>query len=87
MLARADYDVEEETLTLYQQGGERMATKGDGLGSLLLGLYDDQGLLNHVGFTSSFKAAERKALLKKLQPLIKPPGFTGNAPGRPSRLP
>jgi ATP-dependent DNA ligase len=55
------------------------------LGSLLLGLYDDAGLLNHVGVTSSFKAAERAALARKLEPLVEPPGFTGSAPGGPSR--
>ncbi len=37
------------------------------------------------GFTSSFKSDEKAALTKKLEKLIKPPGFTGNAPGGPSR--
>jgi ATP-dependent DNA ligase len=55
------------------------------VGSLLLGLYDATGLLHHVGFTSSIKATERKALTEKLEKLIAPPGFTGNAPGGPSR--
>ena len=55
------------------------------MGSLLLGLYDDDGLLHHVGFTSAFKASERRALTKKFEALRKPPGFTGNAPGGPSR--
>ena len=54
-------------------------------GSLLLGLYDEQGLLNHVGFTSSMKAEDKKALTKKLEKLIAPPGFTGDKPGGPSR--
>ena len=66
-------------------GGFRYGSGSKVLGSLLLGLYDDAGLLNHVGFTSSFKAAERAALTKKVEALIKPPGFTGNAPGGPSR--
>jgi ATP-dependent DNA ligase len=66
-------------------GGFRYASKQPVIGSLLLGLYDDQGLLNHVGFASSFTQLERKSLLKKVAPLIKPPGFTGNAPGGPSR--
>jgi ATP-dependent DNA ligase len=52
---------------------------------MLLGLYDDEGLLHHVGFTSSFKATEKPQLTKKLEALIKPPGFTGRAPGGPSR--
>ena len=66
-------------------GGFRYASKGKVVGSLLLGLYDDAGLLHHVGFTSSFNAAEKEELAKKLEPLIGPPGFTGNAPGGPSR--
>lgn len=66
-------------------GGFRYASEGKLVGSLLLGLYDDKGLLHHVGFSSSFKAEEKPALTKKLEALIKPPGFTGNAPGGPSR--
>ena len=66
-------------------GGFRYAAKGKVVGSLLLGLYDKQGLLHHVGFTSSFAALERRQLTKKLEPLIHPPGFTGNKPGGPSR--
>jgi ATP-dependent DNA ligase len=66
-------------------GGFRYASKGKVLGSLLLGLYDDEGLLHHVGFTSSFNAAEKKELTKMLEALVKPPGFTGNKPGGPSR--
>ncbi|MET3725720.1 ATP-dependent DNA ligase [Sphingomonas trueperi] len=66
-------------------GGFRHTQEGDGIASLLLGLYDDAGLLHHVGFTSAIAAAERRALLRKLGPLIAPPGFTGKAPGGPSR--
>jgi ATP-dependent DNA ligase len=55
------------------------------VGSLLLGLYDVGGLLHHVGFTSTIKNKDKPALTKKLKPLIGPPGFTGNAPGGPSR--
>lgn len=66
-------------------GGFRYASKGKVVGSLLLGLYDDEGLLHHVGYTSSFSEAEKKELTKKLEPLIKEPGFTGNKPGGPSR--
>jgi ATP-dependent DNA ligase len=66
-------------------GGFRYATRGRAVGSLLLGLYDDDGLLHHVGFSSSFTAAQRAGLREKLEPLIKPPGFTGRAPGGPSR--
>ena len=66
-------------------GGFRYASKGEVVGSLLLGLYDEQGLLNHVGFTSAIPASEREALTADLEKLIDPPGFTGNAPGGPSR--
>ena len=55
------------------------------VGSLLLGLYDDQGLLDHVGFTSAISDAERPALTRKLDKLRGGPGFTGDAPGGPSR--
>jgi ATP-dependent DNA ligase len=55
------------------------------VGSLLLGLYDDDGLLHHVGFSSAIKQAEKVALTARLEPLIAKPGFTGNAPGGPSR--
>ncbi len=66
-------------------GGFRYASKGHTVGSLLLGLYDDAGLLNHVGFCSSLSAAERTGLTARLERLRQPPGFTGRAPGGPSR--
>jgi ATP-dependent DNA ligase len=66
-------------------GGFRYAEKKPLVGSLLLGLYDDDGLLHHVGFTSAIPAKERPQLTKKLEKLIALPGFTGNAPGGPSR--
>lgn len=66
-------------------GGFRYGSKTKVVGSLLLGLYDDKGLLHHVGFTSSIAAADRPALTKKLEKLTAPPGFTGKAPGGPSR--
>ena len=66
-------------------GGFRYADKGKVVGSLLLGLYDERGLLNHVGFTSAIPAAERSKLTGDLEKLIEPPGFTGSAPGGPSR--
>jgi ATP-dependent DNA ligase len=65
-------------------GGFRYASAGKIVGSLLLGLYDGEAL-NHVGFTSSMPAEDRAALTKKLEGLIEPPGFTGQAPGGPSR--
>jgi len=66
-------------------GGFRYAEKKKVIGSILLGLYDDEGLLNHVGFCSGFNDAERVALTPKLEKLIRQPGFTGQAPGGPSR--
>jgi ATP-dependent DNA ligase len=66
-------------------GGFRHGTKSRVVGSLLLGLYGEDGLLHHVGFTSSIAADERKALTKKLEALRQPPGFTGRSPGGPSR--
>jgi ATP-dependent DNA ligase len=66
-------------------GGFRYLSKKALVGSLLLGLYDEAGKLDHVGFTSSIHEGDRRELTAKLRKLIKPPGFTGNAPGGPSR--
>jgi ATP-dependent DNA ligase len=66
-------------------GGFRYASKGGGLGSLLLGLYDGKGKLDHVGFCSGLTAALKKELLPTLEAKVEPPGFTGQAPGGPSR--
>lgn len=66
-------------------GGFRYGSKSRVVGSLLLGLYDDVGLLHHVGFTSNLPRSDRENLTKRLEALVKPPGFTGNAPGGPSR--
>ncbi|MEA3032122.1 MAG: hypothetical protein QOH86_138 [Sphingomonadales bacterium] len=66
-------------------GGFRYAHNSREVGSLLLGLYDEAGRLNHVGFTSAIPAEERPALTRKLEAMIEAPGFTGDAPGGPSR--
>ena len=66
-------------------GGFRYNEGSPLVGSLLLGLYDEDGLLHYVGFTSAIKREDKPALTKKLKVLIAPPGFTGNAPGGPSR--
>lgn len=66
-------------------GGFRYEKDSKFVASLLLGLYDEQGLLNHVGFTSMISDAERPGLTRKLEALVGPPGFTGKAPGGPSR--
>jgi ATP-dependent DNA ligase len=66
-------------------GGFRYASGGRGVGSLLLGLHGDDGLLHHVGFTSSFSADVRRDLVPVVERLKGAPGFTGRAPGGPSR--
>jgi ATP-dependent DNA ligase len=67
-------------------GGYRLNKKGDGVGSLLLGFYDDAGVLQYVGHTSSFKAAERRELLARLRRIEGGPSFGhGRSPGGPSR--
>jgi ATP-dependent DNA ligase len=66
-------------------GGFRYSEGRKTIGSLLLGLYDEKGLLNHVGFTSSLSADEKRKLTRELEAMIGPPGFTGSKPGGPSR--
>ncbi|HEY0414096.1 MAG TPA: ATP-dependent DNA ligase [Allosphingosinicella sp.] len=66
-------------------GGFRYAQNSREVGSLLLGVYNEAGKLDHVGFTSAIPAAERAALTRRLEGMIEPPGFTGDAPGGPSR--
>src|SRR5437016_8996148 len=66
-------------------GGFRYLEEQPLVGSLLLGLYNDEGQLDHVGFTSSIPAKDHPALTRKLKKIIKPPGFTGKAPGGPNR--
>ncbi len=66
-------------------GGFRYLEKKRLVGSLLLGLYNEKGLLDHVGFTSSIHNEERAALTKRLEKMVKSPGFTGKAPGGLSR--
>lgn len=66
-------------------GGFRHASRGGKVGSLLLGLYNDEGKLDHVGFTASFTAKEREEVSRAIREHLGPPGFTGSAPGGPSR--
>ena len=66
-------------------GGFRYAQKVREVGSLLLGLYNPERRLDHVGFTSAIPEAMRPGLTKKLEKLIELPGFTGSGPGGPSR--
>lgn len=65
-------------------GGFRYATGSQMIGSLLLGLYNADGKLDHVGFTSGLSREDKKMLTAKLEGL-RGEGFTGNAPGGPSR--
>lgn len=65
-------------------GGYR-TSEGGVLGSLLLGLYDDQGRLDYVGFTSGFSQGQKRELLTRLRPLDAPSSFDGRTPGGPSR--
>ncbi|MDB5623487.1 MAG: dependent ligase [Devosia sp.] len=66
-------------------GGFRYGTNSHEVGSLLLGLYNEQGLLDHVGFTSGIAAKERAGITERVQALAGGEGFTGDAPGGPSR--
>src|SRR5581483_11730066 len=66
-------------------GGFRLAKDGKTIASLLLGLYDDGGLLHLVGFVGSMSAAERARAGELLKPIVEGPGFTGAQPGGPSR--
>lgn len=55
------------------------------VGSLLLGLYNKNGELDHIGFSASFTREERKKLKSILKPFMGGEGFSGKAPGGPSR--
>jgi len=78
-------------------GGFRWHKDGGGVGSLLLGLYDEQGVLHHVGVASGFSVALRKSLVGELSAyrVTEPHGHPWEAmapkaegarrPGSPSR--
>ncbi len=67
-------------------GGFRYETGSRYVGSLLLGLYDSEGKLDHVGFTATITHDERPALTKRLEALIAPPGFHRQGAGWPEPL-
>jgi len=48
--------------------GFRWHKSGGVIGSLLLGLFDDEGVLHHVGVTASFTAARRRELVEEIAP-------------------
>ena len=66
-------------------GGFRWSKSGKTVGSLLLGLYGEDGKLHHVGFCSALKEKVRKEADEKLISLRGGEGFSGKAPGGPSR--
>ena len=66
-------------------GGFRYGTDSRLVGSLLLGLYNGEGKLDHVGFTSGIAEADRPDITQRLEALRGGSGFTGDAPGGPSR--
>jgi len=66
-------------------GGFRYLAAAPLVGSLLLGLYDAEGKLDHVGYTSTIGDDERADLTRRLEALAGGVGFTGDAPGGPSR--
>lgn len=65
--------------------GENLLAGRKVVGSILLGLYDADGLLHHVGFSSGIKAKDKPALTDKLEAVEQDRSFTGSAPGGPSR--
>jgi ATP-dependent DNA ligase len=67
-------------------GGYRIHKSGEGVGSLLLGLYDDEGVLHHVGAAGEFSTQARREMIEKLKPLEGGEGFPGGVIlGGPSR--
>jgi ATP-dependent DNA ligase len=65
--------------------GERRVAGRKVVGSLLLGLYDAEGLLHHVGFTSALRETDKPKLTDLLEAVIAERSFTGSTPGGPSR--
>jgi ATP-dependent DNA ligase len=65
--------------------GENLQEGRKVVGSVLLGLYDAEGLLHHVGFSSAIKAKDKPALTDRLEAVKSDRSFTGNVPGGPSR--
>lgn len=66
-------------------GGFRYDAAGKTVASLLLGLYDEDGLLDHVGFISGMTGEFRRELTPRLEALKGPSPFTGSSPGGASR--
>jgi len=66
-------------------GGFRYGEGTKSVGSLLLGLYDDEGRLVYIGHTSSIRKEDRSALTKQLESLRGENAFEVRVPGGPSR--
>ena len=67
-------------------GGFRNGKAPATVGALLLGLYDEQGVLHHIGHTSSFTAKQKRELVETLKPYEGGSAFgAGRTPGGPSR--
>ena len=67
-------------------GGYRLGKAPGTVGALLLGLYDSQGVLHHIGHTSSFTAKQKRELIETLKPFEGGTSFgEGRTPGGPSR--
>lgn len=67
-------------------GGYRLGKKEGSVGALLLGMYDEQGVLHHVGHTSSFTQKQKRELVNLVKPYEGGTSFgEGRTPGGPSR--
>jgi ATP-dependent DNA ligase len=66
-------------------GGFRRSRDGTSIGSLLLGLHDDDGLLHHVGFCSAMSGDVREEAEARLSGLEGGAGFSGSSPKGASR--
>jgi len=67
---RALFKVKHERTADCVLAGYRLHKSGEGVGSLLLGLYDADRRLHHVGVASSFTTARRVELAEELEPLV-----------------
>ena len=91
---RAQFKIKHRHTTDCVVAGYRMHRSGDGVGSLLLGLYDSRGVLHYVGAASGFAARQRVELAQQLAPhqlddeAAHPwtaEGAEGRLPGAPNR--
>lgn len=76
--ARLMYKIKHERSADVVVAGYRFHKSGPVVGSLLLGLYDDQGALQHVGVCAAFPMKRRAELVEELEPLRMAPGAAGH---------